>query len=177
MATGSRILVIGSGLTAVILGSFVGEEHGFQMTVADNIDSAQALFNLADADVIVLDWELEQASHILRQLHQKAPSVPVILIASTPISEQYRESAAVVIRHSELAGSFVPVIQLALRRKTPASPAFGRSSFRNCGCLRDHRATFCDVLEGRSRACDYGEILQCWIGNGGSLRFVRLEGC
>ena len=122
MATGSQILVIGSGLTAAILGSFVGPEHGFQMTVADNIDSAQALFDLTDADVIVLDWELERASFILRQLRQTVPSIPVIIIASIPLAEQTIESAAAVIRHSELAGSFVPVIQLALRRKTPASP-------------------------------------------------------
>lgn len=122
MAARNRILVLGSGLTAAILGSFVGEEHGFQMTVADNIDSAQSLFDLADADVIVLDWELEQASYTFRQLRQTVPSIPVIIIASTPLAEQIVESAVAVLRHSELPSSFVPVIQLALHRKTLTSP-------------------------------------------------------
>jgi DNA-binding response OmpR family regulator len=116
--TTPQILVLGSGLTAAMLGVFALEEYGFKATLADSAESAEAVFNSTETDLIVLDWELTQAHRVLQLLRQRVPSVPVIIIASTSLPQEVRASAAAVIRHSEVTESLISLLRIALPRTT-----------------------------------------------------------
>ena len=129
METPQRILVIGSGLTAAILGVFVLQEQGFEATLAERVESAQALCALAATDLIVLDWDVERASQGWHMLRQNASSVPVIIISSAPLPEGVSKSVAGIIHHSVSKVALVPLIQrnLRARRSSLLVPGNGRS--------------------------------------------------
>jgi CheY-like chemotaxis protein len=118
----NRVLVLGQGSTASTIAGFVLQADGVQVTLAESLESAETRLNLAGIDLIVLDWQLEGASNALRPIRQSLPSVPVILIASTPLLEKVRKSATAVIRHSETAGALVFLVRLALHPPADRHP-------------------------------------------------------
>lgn len=112
MSESSKILLIGGGLTEVVIRTFVLEERGFKVTAADDYRATEPL--LRHADLVILDWASADSTGAFRFLRETYPEVPVIVIASVPISEEVREDAAAVITHATLNSSLLPLVQLAL---------------------------------------------------------------
>jgi hypothetical protein len=129
MAESIGILLIGGGLTGLIIRTFVLEEHGFKVTAVDNYKAAGPL--LRRTDLVILDWTSEDSAGGFRFLRETSPKLPVIVIASTPLSEPVREAAAAVIAHSALASSLLPIVQLAMhprnrpKTRTPSKVRLG----------------------------------------------------
>lgn len=112
MPESTRILLIGGGLTELVIRTFVLEERGFKVTAVDGYRAAEPL--LHDAHLVILDWASADAASTFRFIRETSPESPVIVIASVPISEGVRWDAAAIITHSTLDSSLLPVVQLAL---------------------------------------------------------------
>lgn len=113
-----EILVIGGGLTGLIIRHFILEERGLKVTAVDEYGAARSF--LRHTNLIILDWASEDSTSAFRFIRETASELPVIVIASVPISEEVREAAAAVITHSALSTSLLPLVQLALHPRNLA---------------------------------------------------------
>ncbi len=118
MAEPTRILLIGGGLTEIVIRTFVLEESGFKVTAVDNYGAADPL--LRNTDLVILDWASAESTNAFRYIRSTSPNCPVIIVASVPISEEIREDAAAVINHSALNSSLLSLVQLAVHPRSRA---------------------------------------------------------
>ena len=120
MPESKRILLVGGGLTELVIRTFVLEESGFKVTAVDNYGAAEPL--LSHTDLVILDWASADAVSAFRFIRETSPECPVIVIASVPISEGVRGGC-----HRHYHSFHVELVLIAIRTTGHSSEQSGQA--------------------------------------------------